>query len=115
MKISRVATLAALAMAASAMLVSLPASAQQPRPPGQIKITNMRSALLTTFEIATTGEQPRLVGKLSKPLAPGQSTSIRLNRPAGCAYYVLARFDDAAESDADSMDLCRERVIRLID
>lgn len=115
MKISRVATLAALGMAATAMLASLPATAQQPRPPGQIKITNMRSAPLTTFEIATIGEQSRLVGKLAQPLAPGKSISVKLNKPAGCNYFVLARFDDEAEGNADSMDLCRDRVIRLTD
>jgi hypothetical protein len=115
MKISTVATLAALGMGLSALLASLPASAQQARPPGQIKITNMRSAPLTTFEIATIGEQPRLVGKIAQPLAPGKSIAVKLNKPAGCNYYVLARFDDEAEGNSESMDLCRDRVIRLTD
>ncbi|WP_156639713.1 hypothetical protein [Bosea sp. PAMC 26642] len=87
--------------------------AQRAKPPAQITITNMRAAPLTTFEIATTGEQPRLIGKLAKPLAPGKSAAIKLTRPDGCSYYVLARFSDDAESDSESMDLCRDRVIRL--
>jgi hypothetical protein len=115
MKNQRVIAIAAIGMGAAAMLAALPAAAQQPRPPAQIKITNMRAAPLTTFEIATIGEQPRLVAKLAKPLAPGKSAEIKLNKPVGCSYFVLARFDDAAESDSDSMDLCKERVIRLTD
>jgi hypothetical protein len=99
----------------AACALALPALAQQARPPAQITISNMRAAPLTTFEIATTGEQPRLVAKLAKPLAPGKSVALRLSRPAGCSYYVLARFEDAAESDSESMDLCRDRVIRLTD
>ena len=115
MKTQRVIAIAAIGMGAAAVLTTLPATAQQARPPAQIKITNMRAAPLTTFEIATTGEQSRLVGKLAKPLAPGKSAAIKLNKPAGCTYFVLARFDDAVESDAEGMDLCKERTIRLTD
>lgn len=115
MTFQRVIAIAALSIGASAALAILPTAAQQPRPPAQIKITNMRAAPLTTFEIATIGEQSRLVGKLAQPLAPGKSTAIKLNKPAGCSYFVLARFDDEAEGNNDSMDLCKERVIRLVD
>jgi hypothetical protein len=90
-----------------------PAWAQTARPPAQITVTNMRSAPLTMFEIATTGEQPRLVGKLLKPLAPGESAAVKLSKATGCSYYVLAKFGDEVETDAEGMDLCRDRVIRL--
>jgi hypothetical protein len=105
-----------LAAAGLALALASPAFAQsraQPRPPAQIAIHNLRAAPLTVFEIATTGEQPRLVGKITRPLAPGARTTVRLSRPAGCEYYVMARFADDAESDAESMDLCRDRSIRL--
>ena len=95
-----------------ALVAAGPALAQS-RPPAQIAIHNMRAAPLTTFEIATTGEQPRLVGKLAKPLAPGARTTVKLNKPVGCNFYVLARFADDAESDAEAMDLCKDRSIRL--
>jgi len=89
------------------------ALAQGAKPPAQITVHNLRAAPLTMFEIATTGDQPRLVGKLSKPLAPGKSATVKLSKPSGCSYFVLARFGDDAESDGDGMDLCRDRVIRL--
>ena len=97
---------------AAAILLALPAAAQGTRPHPQITITNQRTVPLSTFEIATPGDQPRLVAKLAKPLAPGKSVALKLNKPQGCAYTVQAKFDDEAESDAD-MDLCRDRVIRL--
>lgn len=103
----------AATLLAGSSLPALPAAAQQARPPAQITVSNMRAAALTTFEIATTGDQPRLVAKLAKPLAPGKSVSLKLNRPSGCSYFVLARFDDAVESDSEGMDLCADRVIRL--
>lgn len=96
------------------LLLAGPAAAQRAaRPPAQVTVTNARSVALTGFEIATTGEQPRLVAKLAKPLAPGKSATLKLNKPAGCSYYVLARFGDEVESDNEGMDLCLDKVIRL--
>lgn len=100
------------AACALALLPIVPALAQS-RPPAQIKITNARTVPLESLEITTTGEQPRLVARLSKPLAPGQSVSVRLNKPAGCSYYLLGKFSDDSESDNDGIDLCKERSLRL--
>lgn len=100
---------------AAALLLALPALAQSSRPHPQITITNQRTVPLSNFAIATPGDQPRLVAKLAKlakPLAPGKSVALKLNKPQGCTYTVQARFEDEAESDAD-MDLCKDRVIRL--
>lgn len=102
-----------LGAAAVLALTALPAAAQSGKPHAQITITNQRSVPLNSFEIATAGEQSRLVAKLAKPLAPGKSASLKLNKPQGCTYFVLAKFGDDSESDSDSMDLCRDRVIRL--
>lgn len=106
-------TLAALGLGIGAVLgLALPAAAQGAKPHPQITISNQRSIPLHSFEIATAGEQPRLVAKLAKPLAPGKSIALKLNKPQGCAYTVQGRFEDDATSDSD-MDLCKDRVIRL--
>ncbi|MCO5092699.1 hypothetical protein [Bosea sp. (in: a-proteobacteria)] len=97
----------------AAILIALPALAQGARPHPQITITNQRAVPLESLEIATTGEQSRLVAKLAKPLAPGKSTTLKLNKPQGCSYFILGKFADEAETDADGMDLCKDRVIRL--
>jgi hypothetical protein len=97
-------------------LAATPAFAQrEPRPPAEITVINARQVPLTVLEIATTGDQPRLVGKLNRPLEPGQQVKLRLTRPAGCSYFVLARFGDDSESEADSLNLCGERQLRLTD
>ncbi len=113
MKNQRVVVTGLLGMATGLLFAVLPAAAQGAKPPAQITIKNMRTAPLTMFEIATGGDQPRLVGKIAKPLAPGQSVAVKLNKPAGCSYFVLAKFGDEAESDAEGMDLCKDRIIRL--
>jgi len=100
------------AACALALLPVVPALAQS-RPPAQIKITNARTVPLESLEITTTGEQPRLVAKLSKPLAPGKSIMVKLNKPAGCSYYLLGKFSDESESDNDGIDLCKEKSLRL--
>jgi hypothetical protein len=100
------------AVCALALLPTVSALAQS-RPPAQVKITNARAVPLESLEITTTGEQARLVAKLAKPLAPGKSVSLRLNKPAGCSYYVLGKFSDESESDNDGVDLCKEKSLRL--
>jgi hypothetical protein len=69
--------------------------------------------MLTVFEIASTGDNPKLVARITQPLAPGKSVKLALKGAKGCEYYVLARFDDDSEANSDGMDLCREKTIRL--
>lgn len=87
--------------------------AQQAKPPAQITIHNLRAVPLTSLEITTSGDQPKLVAKLAKPLAPGKRIAVKLSKPSGCTYFVLAKFSDEAESESDGLDLCKEKVIRL--
>jgi hypothetical protein len=103
---------ASLLIAAAALATPALAQGSQ-RPPAELTIINGRDVAVTMFEIASTGAQPRLVGKLSKPLAPGASVKLKLNRPTGCNYFVLARFQDDSESESESMNLCGEKQIRL--
>ncbi|RDJ22846.1 hypothetical protein DWF00_05615 [Bosea caraganae] len=113
MKIQSVILASSISACAVLSLATLPALAQSARPPAQVKITNARTVPLTALEITTSGEQPRLVAKLAKPLAPGKSVALKLNKPAGCSYYVLGTFSDEVQSDNDGIDLCREKTLRL--
>jgi hypothetical protein len=101
--------LVGLAPAAGAAL------AQQPMPPAVVTVSNARASALISFEIATSAEPRRVVAKLARPLAPGGTAGLRLARPAGCSYIVTAHFEDTTYTDAASMDLCKDKIIRLTD
>lgn len=115
MRVQRVISAGLIGAGVSLCLAAGPALAQSSRPPAQVKITNARTVPLDSLEITTTGEQPKLVAKLAKPLAPGKSIALKLNKPAGCTYYILGKFSDEVESDNDGVDLCREKSLRLTD
>jgi hypothetical protein len=115
MRIQSVIPAGLIGACAALSLAALPAQAQSAKPPAQVKITNARAVPLNSLEITTSGEQARLVAKLDKPLAPGKSATLKLNKPAGCSYYILGRFGDEVESDNDGVDLCREKSLRLTD
>lgn len=104
--------LIAAGLGAAVLAGALPAFAQAKKPVAQVTVTNQRTVPLTAFEIATASEQPVLVAKLAKPLAPGKSATLRLTKAKGCAYTVQGVFADESETGGD-MDFCRERVIRL--
>jgi hypothetical protein len=110
---------ASLAVLAAPVMLGASVAEAQGRPaaraPAELTVINARTATLTAFEIATTGDQPRLVGKLTKPLAPGKSVKLKLNKPTGCSFFVLARFDDETDNDSESTNLCGEKQIRLTD
>ena len=107
---------ALLAIAATSTLAIQPALAQRaPKPPGAITLSNARAAAVTQFEIATMGDQPKLVGKLTKPLAPGKSMQLTLKGATGCSYFVIARFDDGSETEAEGVDICADKNVRLTD
>jgi hypothetical protein len=65
--------------------------------------------------IQTTGEKPRIVGSLPKGLAAGKSAKLKLMKPTGCSYNVLARFADGTETEAEDVDLCADKTLRLTD
>ncbi len=104
--------LIAAGLGAVVLAGALPAAAQGKKPVSQVTITNQRAVPLMALEIASAGEPPLLVAKLAKPLPPGKSVMLKLTKARGCAYAVLGRFDDEAETDSQ-IDLCKERVLRL--
>ena len=106
-------TQAAMLAGATLLVGTTLAQAQSAKPQASITVSNARATMLTVFEIASTGDNPKLVARITKPLAPGQSVKLALKGAKGCEYYILARFDDDSEASSDGMDLCREKVVRL--
>ena len=102
--------------AIAALSAAAPALAQRAqKAPTEITVINARTVALTAFEVATSGDNPRLVGKISRPVAPGQSVKLKLSKPTGCAFFILARFEDESENDSEGTNLCGEKQIRLTD
>jgi hypothetical protein len=91
------------------------AQARAPKPPAEITVTNARSDAMVGIVIQTTGEKPRIVGSIPKGLAAGKSAKLKLMKPVGCTYNVLARFADGTETEAEDIDLCADKTLRLTD
>jgi hypothetical protein len=91
------------------------AQGRAPKPPAEITVVNARAEGMVGIVIQTTGEKPRIVGSMPKGLAPGKSAKLKLMKPAGCTYNVLARFADGTETEAEDVNLCADKTLRLTD
>jgi hypothetical protein len=88
------------------------AQSRTARLPAQIPVQNARAANLVEMTIQSA--DGTALAQLAQPLAPGKRVNVKLARGQGCTVAVLARFDDEAEIEG-SLDLCREKIIRLVD
>jgi hypothetical protein len=94
-------------------LVTLPSlSHAQTRLPTQINIDNQRPAALTALVI--TDAEGKNIGKISRPLAAGKKSILKLAKTKGCEMNVQATFDDDGEIN-ETLDLCKEKVLRFKD
>ncbi len=108
--------MAAIGVFAVALLpTSSWAQGRAPKPPSEITVTNARADGMVGIVIQTTGDKPRIVGSMPKGLAPGKSAKLKLMKPAGCTYNILARFADGTETEAEDVNLCADKTLRLTD
>jgi hypothetical protein len=96
-----------------------PALAQGAKPkaakaPTSVTLTNARAVSLTMAEIVLS-DGSHVVARITKPLEPGKSVTLKLNKPKGCAYVVNGGFEDESEVDTGVIDLCKESKIRLVE
>jgi hypothetical protein len=109
-----------VALSAAAIVVAItspqPSLAQaakaQARLPAQMNIDNQRPAAMT--DLAITDAEGKVIGKLTRPLAAGKKSVVKLAKAKGCEFNVQARFDDEGEVDA-TVNLCREKRLRFHD
>jgi hypothetical protein len=95
------------------LALTLPTLVQaQTRLPAQINIDNQRPAALTALVI-TDGEGKN-IGRISRPLAAGKKSMLKLTKTKGCEMNVQATFDDEGEIN-ETLDLCKEKVLRFKD
>jgi hypothetical protein len=113
------ARLGASILALTIVGTSLPALAQAMKPkaakaPTSVTLTNARALTLTMAEIVLA-DGSQVVARITKPLEPGKSVTLKLNKPKGCSYMINGGFEDESEVDAGVIDLCKETKIRLVE
>ncbi len=80
-------------------------------PPSSVTVINA-TANTVTGVVITAGDK---TAKLSKPLAPKARATVRLPKVKGCTVSVAATFEGGGKSDADTLDICKEKSIRFTD
>lgn len=80
-----------------------------------VSLSNKRGIALQQFEIFARSDNSRqkLIGKMTRPLAAGESVDVPLTKAKGCVFH--ARWSFADESDASEVDLCSGVHIVLVD
>jgi hypothetical protein len=91
------------------LVLAMPASAQT-RLPAQLSIDNQRAATLTDLSIADA--DGKVIARISRGIAAGKKSVIKLGKAKGCEFAVQARFDDEGEVD-ETLNLCKEKVLRF--
>jgi hypothetical protein len=89
------------------------ARAKPSAPMDRIDVTNNRSVTLNELKLVSLkeGRKPLVV----KPsLRPGQSLSVEIPREWGCLFLVWTQFSEEPSEQYDSVDLCGDRKINLV-
>ena len=83
----------------------------QPRPAGSLTVVNGRDIPVAAVTVVAETETVRHV----EPLAPKAQTVLNLPQMRGCAVKVEAVFEGGEISAIDTLDVCRVKLVRLIE
>lgn len=93
---------------------SKPKMAAKQKIPASIIVENKRLSDLTNFSIYEMGADDKALSALKKPLTPGKKIALSLKGLKSCNISLAGTFAD--ESDASGeIDVCAEKIIRLVD
>lgn len=82
-----------------------------PTPARSLVISNASKNVLTDLEVSGSGKS----AKLSKPVAPDMTATLKLPVLKECTVTVVATFEGVGESDSSSYDICKDKGIRFTD
>ncbi|ACL62354.1 hypothetical protein [Methylobacterium nodulans] len=80
-------------------------------PPQAVTVINASANTATSVVISAENK----TATLSKPLASKGRATVRLPKLKGCTVSVVATFEDGGKSEADTFDICKEKLIRFTD
>ena len=78
-----------------------------------VQVINGRTVGLTSLVAAISGTPDSK--KIAGPVAAGKKTSARLAHDKACLFDLHAVFEDGAVTDAQGVELCKDKKINLTD
>jgi hypothetical protein len=103
------------AVPAAASTPAKPKPKPKPKKPAEatiaVVVTNGRAVGLTSLVAAISGTPDS--SKIAGPLAAGKKTTARLVHDKACLFDLHAVFEDGAVTDAQGVELCKDKKINL--
>ena len=91
------------------------AAKPKPKKPAEatiaVEVTNSRVVGLTSLVAAISGTPDSK--KIAGPLAPGKKATVHLAHDKACLFDLHAVFEDGAVTDAQGVELCKDKKINL--
>ncbi len=82
--------------------------------PGQVLVVNERAVRLRQLTL-TSVTAPAKSGVVAKDLAPGARAIGKVPPKAGCDFAASGEFDDGTTLDLDSVSVCKDRTLNLVE
>ncbi len=79
----------------------------------QLTIDNQRGVMLLALTIVSKGGKSTPI-VLTKELAGGESIKVAFPK-GGCVYSMTGTFDDGSGLEINTIDLCKDRTVNLVD
>jgi hypothetical protein len=94
-----------------------PTSMSKPKKPAEatiaVEVINGRAVALTQLVGAISGTPDSK--KIAGPLAPGKKVIVHLAHDKACLFDLHAVFEDGAVTDAQGVELCKDKKINLVE
>jgi hypothetical protein len=94
-----------------------PTSMSKPKKPAEatiaVEVINSRAVALTQLVGAISGTPDSK--KIAGPLAPGKKVIVHLAHDKACLFDLHAVFEDGAVTDAQGVELCKDKKINLVE
>jgi hypothetical protein len=91
-----------------------PKMAAKQKIPASILVENKRSSDLTNFSIYESGNEDKAISSLKKPLASNKKLILSLKGLKKCNVTLSGTFADDSDASGE-VDICAEKIIRLVD